>query len=62
MYALDTSDVAKWKENVFDVAENVVESVMQGVQPGVEPMKKLDNPREGLNEEVKDGLYLFLSG
>nr|XP_029709608.1 tRNA dimethylallyltransferase-like [Aedes albopictus] len=52
IYALDTTDVGKWKENVYTQAEQVIEAILAGATPSKEPLSKLTTPREGLNEET----------
>ncbi|XP_062540061.1 tRNA dimethylallyltransferase [Armigeres subalbatus] len=52
IYALDTTDVAKWTENVFTQAEQVVQSVLAGEIPSKQPLPRLTTAREGLNEET----------
>ncbi|XP_065072872.1 tRNA dimethylallyltransferase isoform X2 [Ochlerotatus camptorhynchus] len=52
IYALDTTDVGKWDENVFTPAEQVIEAVLEGKIPTKQPMPRLTTAREGLNEET----------
>ncbi|EAT39000.1 AAEL009164-PA [Aedes aegypti] len=52
IYGLDTTDVAKWKENVYTQAEQVVEAILSGETPSKQPLPKMTTAREGLNEET----------
>ncbi|XP_058820922.1 tRNA dimethylallyltransferase [Topomyia yanbarensis] len=52
IYALDTTDVSRWKETVSVPAQQVIETILAGEKPSLEPLPKLTSPHEGLNEET----------
>ncbi|XP_055585598.1 tRNA dimethylallyltransferase [Uranotaenia lowii] len=52
IYALDTSDVSRWDERVLDPASRILEAAIAGTACPIDPLPKLENPREGLNEET----------
>lgn len=41
LYGLDATDVSKWKEIVYDTAENIVDSFLKGEKASVEPLPVL---------------------
>jgi tRNA dimethylallyltransferase len=52
LYSLDTSDVSKWKEIVYQPAEETVTSYIIGEKIKLESMKRLEKRGKGLNEET----------
>ncbi|KAK6645517.1 hypothetical protein RUM43_001794 [Polyplax serrata] len=43
IYGLDATDVTKWKEYVYDKAENLVDCFLSGVKPSMEPLPVVDD-------------------
>jgi len=54
VYALDTSDVSCWHQNVYLPAEDVVVSYIADRAIALAPLPKLTKPNEGLNEETSN--------
>lgn len=53
IYELNTSDVSKWKENVYDRAVDILDSYTNDRESVWKPMEKIQHPGKGLNEEVR---------
>ncbi|KAG5684895.1 hypothetical protein PVAND_014105 [Polypedilum vanderplanki] len=52
VYALDTTDVSKWKEAVYEPAEEAILAYINDEPIKLKPLEKLKRLGEGLNEET----------
>ncbi|XP_063703837.1 tRNA dimethylallyltransferase [Culicoides brevitarsis] len=51
IYDLDTSDVSKWRENVFARAEKVLDAYLEEKETDIKPMEKIRTGREDMTGE-----------
>jgi tRNA dimethylallyltransferase len=52
LYGLDTSDVSKWREMVYEPAERTISSYIEDLPIDLEPVQKVTRLGDGLNEET----------
>lgn len=52
LYGLDTSDVSKWRELVYEPAERTISSYIEDLPIDLEPVQKVTRLGDGLNEET----------